>query len=248
VLYELAAPSTPDDVVEQVLRDAETGEVFTVKDVKRLKAQAKELKAKTESQGNEIQQWQSSLKDLKEKVDQKAEALAVERLESAKKEYQETVAKLQKDKDSLESQIQKTKENHKKALDDFKQNPDPVTKAKIEELKKAQKKMQSDLEKTQFRLENMKGTEQEIIAVSFEVDRFFKHFEDLMKDHADVFCAMSSPYLPDSSLAKLETLASSFKSWAETIRKSVFNARSAKANPAGASSAIQAFDVDYIEV
>lgn len=46
VLYALAAPSTSDEVVEEVISKSANGEKVTVDDVKRLKAEAKGLKEK----------------------------------------------------------------------------------------------------------------------------------------------------------------------------------------------------------
>jgi DNA repair exonuclease SbcCD ATPase subunit len=48
ILYELAAPSTPDSVIEEVTAKVEAGETVSVKEVKELKRQAKEAEQEKE--------------------------------------------------------------------------------------------------------------------------------------------------------------------------------------------------------
>ncbi len=49
VLYQLAAPSTPDEVVEKATEKAEAGEKVSVEDVKRWKAEADRANRKIET-------------------------------------------------------------------------------------------------------------------------------------------------------------------------------------------------------
>lgn len=88
IIYELAAPSTPDSVIEEVTAKVEAGEVVSVKEVKELKRQAKEAEEEKERIHKELsvnKQMVNFLKKDIEEFNQEREQLAkeIERLQAA---------------------------------------------------------------------------------------------------------------------------------------------------------------------
>lgn len=71
-LYALAAPSTPDEIVEEVTERAANGETFTAADIKAMKAEwseeKKELKAKASRADSIKQDFEQQLRDLQAKL------------------------------------------------------------------------------------------------------------------------------------------------------------------------------------
>lgn len=77
ILYELAAPSTPDEVVQQVTEKAQSGESVSVAEVKALKQQVKEEQQAKQQAIQELQQFTQTAKqnekaqaDARAKIDQ----------------------------------------------------------------------------------------------------------------------------------------------------------------------------------
>jgi hypothetical protein len=247
-LYELAAPSTPDEVVEQVMEKAENGETVTAKEVKELKEQLRRRDQDVASLQTHSQLLQDQLIATQTQTEEQAQALAEEKIAEIEAEYEAAIERLEKNQLSLMDKLKDAEESYFSELEKFKKNPDPETKGKLESLQAEYKQLQNDAERAKFKLEQLQETEHQAFTASLHLERFFGDFNKVLSKHPEAVTSMASSYLPDSSLAKLETMASTFDYWAETIRKSVFNARSGKANPVGSSNAIQAFDIDYIEV
>jgi menaquinone-dependent protoporphyrinogen IX oxidase len=102
--------------------------------------------------------------------------------------------------------------------------------------------MIADIQQVKYKLENLQKQEDHAVSASIHLERFFGDFNKLMSKHPDALTAMASPYLPDSSLAKIENLASTLEYWADTIQKSVYSARASKA------SQVEAVDIEFAEV
>ena len=88
ILYELAAPSTPDSVIEEVTAKVEAGETVSVKEVKELKRQAKETEEENKRIHQELsvnKQMVNFLKKDIEEFNQERDQLSkeIERLQAA---------------------------------------------------------------------------------------------------------------------------------------------------------------------
>lgn len=88
ILYELAAPSTPDSVIEEVTAKVEAGETVSVKEVKELKKQIKEEQEAKDKIHHELsvnKQMVNYLKKDIEEFNQERDQLAkeIERLQAA---------------------------------------------------------------------------------------------------------------------------------------------------------------------
>ena len=69
VLYALAAPSTPDTIIEKAIEKAESGEKVTVADVKDWKAELEVEKQRTEEFRQESNERRKKVRELEEKID-----------------------------------------------------------------------------------------------------------------------------------------------------------------------------------
>jgi menaquinone-dependent protoporphyrinogen IX oxidase len=242
LLYLLAAPSTPDEVVEQVIEKAENGETVTAKEVKELKAQLQEKDRVISSFSEERNIYQRQLENVQKQLEIRVEAEAKELVQEIEAEYQGKIEKLEKDQLTLMDKLADAEESYHSALESFKKNPDPDTKKKCDELRVEYNQMIADIQQVKYKLEKLQRQEDYAVSASLHLERFFGDFNKLMSKHPDALTAMASPYLPDSSLAKIENLANTLEYWAETIQKSVYSARSAKANQ------IEAVDIEFAEV
>ncbi|WLT39531.1 DUF3102 domain-containing protein [Synechocystis sp. B12] len=242
LLYLLAAPSTPDEVVEQVIEKAENGETVTAKEVKELKAQLQEKDRVISSFSEERDIYQRQLENVRKELGLRVEAETKELAEEIEAEYQGKIEKLEKDQLTLMDKLADAEESYHSALESFKKNPDPDTKKKCDELRMEYNQMIADIQQVKYKLEKLQRQEDHAVSASLHLERFFGDFNKLMSKHPDALTAMASPYLPDSSLAKIENLANTLEYWAETIQKSVYSARSAKANQ------IEAVDIEFAEV
>lgn len=254
-LYELAAPSTPDEVVEQVIEKAENGETVTAKEVKALKAELaqskaalsqKELAIANLNQANQdaskrLEDATEMLEKANEKVASEAHRIAAEKAQQIESEYQTKIAKLEQEKASADQAKQKAKEDYEKALEKFKNNPDPEVKKKLDELQTQYRQMQVDVQQATFKLQNLKEKEDQAFSASFELERFFGNFNKLIANHPDAITAMGSRYLTENSLTKLDSLANTLEYWAETIRKSIADSRSTSATQ------IEAVEVEIVD-
>lgn len=88
VLYQLSAPSTPDEVIEKATEKAESGEKVSVEDVKRWKAEAEQ--AKTQAKELQICAMQNQ-----EKAEQLRESLEAAQMKIDELNQQEPQVKIQ---------------------------------------------------------------------------------------------------------------------------------------------------------
>jgi len=254
-IYELASSSTPDEVVEKVIKKAGSGEKVTAKEVKALKAQLAiskaELSQKESAIANLNQANQHASKRLKEATEMlehansmvasEAQRIAEEKAQQIESEYRMKITKLEREKAEADQAKQKAKDDYEKALEKFKSNPDPEVKRKLDELQAEYRQMQVDVQQATFKLENLKEKEDQAFSASFELERFFGNFNKLIANHPDAITAMGSRYLTENSLTKLDSLANTLEYWAETIRKSIADSRSSNATQ------VQAVEVEVVE-
>lgn len=258
VLYQLAAPSTPDEVVEQVIEKAASGETVTAKEVKDLKAKLREkegeinqLKQSNQFVSAELKKQQELMVGIEATLQDSAKSLAEKMTEGEVKkataELRNELTQLKAEKQRLEgakaladSQLQEAKESYEKALEKFKKNPDPDTQKKLDALQAEYNQMQSNVTQAAYKLEKLREKEDQALSASIELERFFGSFNKLIANHPDAITAMGSRYLPESSLGKLDSLANTLEYWAQTIRKSIALARSDNA------TAIRAVDVEVV--
>ena len=259
ILYELAAPSTPDEVVEQVIEKAENGETVTAKKVKELKAKVKEQEEALLKKEREIAQKASEVANLKQAnqfvtkqlEEQKemvktansmmlseAEKIAEKKVEAETKllnqklsELTEKVNQLETEKAQAEQANEEAKANYEKALEKFKANPDPETQKAISELKLTYERTKAQVERVTHSLDELKHKEDQAFSASLSLERFNVAFQKLISNHPDAITAMSSRYLTDASLALVETIADTLDDWAHTIRNSLALAREERAKP-----------------
>lgn len=259
ILYLLSAPSTPDEVVEQVIEKAENGETVTAKKVKELKAKVKEQEEALLKKEREIAQKASEVANLKQAnqfvtkqlEEQKemvktansmmlseAEKIAEKKVEAETKllnqklsELTEKVNQLETEKAQAEQANEEAKANYEKALEKFKANPDPETQKAISELKITYERTKAQVERVTHSLDELKHKEDQAFSASLSLERFNVAFQKLISNHPDAITAMSSRYLTDASLALVETIADTLDDWAHTIRNSLALAREERAKP-----------------
>lgn len=214
ILYQLAAPSTPDEVVEKVIEKAEDGESVTTAEVKELKAQV--IAAKKENQ--------KLFRDF---------SLQREKLSKTEEEKQQAIAKALRDKEAHHNQAMqelrmalmkdieakaKEAEAEKKRLEQFKSNPDPETSKKAKEAQELLTKRKWELQQAEAKLEKLRTKENNATAAVIKLQRFKGAIEKLIGDHADGLIELSSPYLPESCLMEMETAACALEDLAQKIR------------------------------
>lgn len=241
-LYELAAPSTPDEVVEQVIEKAENGETVTAKDVKALKAKVAQLEAEKsnlefeKNNLNQDLQEQRVLVNLNRqkaeeqaqlvaqanaKLQSEAERIAQQKAEKIKAEFESKLADLESAKVKADEDKSKAKSDYEKALEKFKSNPDPETKKAILELEDKFQRTKAEVDRVQMALSDLKKKEDQAFSASLALQRFHGAFEKLIASHPDAILAMSSPYLDDRQLAVVENLAKTLEDWSLKIRQSL---------------------------
>lgn len=217
ILYQLAAPSTPDEVVEKAVEKAEQGEPLTLKEIKELKSQ---LAAKD----SQVQKLEAQQRSMQGRIDDLVMVVNSERdkLTKAEEEKQQAIAKAVAEKEqAYRREIeQKTKEveAERKRLEQFKSNPDPETVKKAQEAQKELSHLEFELRRAQSKLTELQTKENNATVAVVKLQRFKGAFQKLLSDHADALIELSSPYLPESILCELETTASAMEDLADKIR------------------------------
>jgi DNA polymerase III alpha subunit (gram-positive type) len=225
ILYQLSAPSTPDEVVEQVMEKAEAGEKVTLKEVKALKAKVASLEAELSHQQDFIQQQHLELET-------KVQELTESKLEALEAEHQQAILALEAEKEQERKRAKQAELNFQKALEDFKANPDPDTKKRLQELQDTYNRTKEKVDGVLFNLEKLKNRENQAFSAALQLERFSGAIRKVIKDHPDAIVAMSSPYLTDRGIAEMENLAATFEDWAAVMRQSLDQARSSQARQA----------------
>lgn len=214
VLFELSSPSTPDEVVEQAIKKAESGESVTVAEVKDLKAQVVAAKKENEKLFRDFSLQREKLSKT-EKEKQQAIAQALREKEAYHNQaMQELQMALMKD---IEAKA-KEAEAEKKRLEQFKSNPDPETSKKAKEAQELLTKRKWELQQAEAKLEKLRTKENNATAAVIKLQRFKGAIEKLIGDHADGLIELSSPYLPESCLMEMETAACALEDLAHKIR------------------------------
>lgn len=217
ILYLLAAPSTPEEVVEKAVEKAEQGEPLTLKEIKELKSQLAAKDSQVQKLEAERRSMQGRLEDLVMVVN-----FERDKLTKAEEEKQQAIAKAIAEKEqAYRREIeQKTKEveAERKRLEQFKANPDPETAKKAQEAQKELSHLEFELRRAQSKLTDLQSKENNATVAIVKLQRFKVAFQKLLSDHADALIELSSPYLPESILCELETTASAMEDLADKIR------------------------------
>lgn len=243
LLYLLAAPSTPDEVVEKVIEKAESGEKVTPKDVKELKQKLKSAEAalvKAESEVSTLKQTNLLVSQrLEEKselltaaesmLQSEAQRLAEQKAEKLKAEYEAKLQALATEKAKAEDSSQKAKADYETALRKFKENPDPETQKAILELKDKYERTKGEVDRVQHSLEKLNEKADHTFSVSLSLERFHGALQKVIANHPDAIVAMSSPFLNERQLAVIENLAELLKDWSDKIRHGLILAKEAQA-------------------
>jgi len=245
-LYELAAPSTSDEVVEQVIEKAEKGEKITAKQVKDLKEQARlkdaeisQLKQSNQFVTSELKKQQELMTGIEATLQESAKSLAEKIVEvevnKATLDLRNELIQLKAEKQRLEnaqalaeSQLKDAKEKHVKALADFKANPDPDTKKAINDAKKTLDDLLSDRASLttevlaiRRRIEDTIGLEEHRAHATRNVMSFFKKIEEVFENHHRHILSFSSLNLDDAYVAKAEDLIESLEEYIAKLKKAL---------------------------
>lgn len=229
VLYALAAPSTPNEVVEEAVKKAEAGESVTVAEVKKLKAELAAKDSRLQQVESEQQSMQKRIQDLVMVVNSERE-----KLDKVEEEKQQAIAKavaakeaeLQKEVERKSQEVErKTQEveAERKRLEQFKNNPDPETAKKAKEAQVQLAKLRFELERAQSKLQELQDKENNAKIAVIKLDRFKGAVRKLISEHADALIEMSSPYLPESALCDMETLAIALEDLAAKVRSVAYS-------------------------
>lgn len=220
IIYQLAAPSTPDAVVEKAIEKSESGESLTVTEIKRLKAEAKELEQRNKDLVkvvNSERQKNDQLAFKLEKTEEELGAIA----ETKNREFQVTLSEeIERAKTELEATIEKQNEVIQKQqaeFERFKKNPDPKTRQNIQDAQDALTKLEGDRRQAESKLNDLRteGSHAKLAAIQFT--RFKGALEKVFKEHPEGFVACSSPYLSQSMRCDAETLSRFLKDIAKQI-------------------------------
>lgn len=183
---------------------------------------------------------QDSAKSLAEKMTEGEVKKATAELRNELTQLKAEKQRLESAQTLAESKLQEAKESYDKAIAKFKANPDPETQKAILDLKDQFERTKGEVDRVQHALENLKHKEDQALSASIELERFFGGFNKLIANHPDAITAMSSRYLTESSLAKLEALANTLEEWAGTIRNSIALSRADNA------TTIRSVDVEVL--
>lgn len=108
VLYELAAPSTPDDVRELIEQKVSTGESVSLAEVKQLKKGMLEAKEQAQQSGKEVDKLRTENKMLIDGAD----AARLQARQDAKLEVKDSIMK-------LEAEIEDIQKRHEQEVTDL---------------------------------------------------------------------------------------------------------------------------------
>jgi DNA repair exonuclease SbcCD ATPase subunit len=243
LLYLLAAPSTPDEVVEQVIEKVEAGETVTPKEVKELKQKLKATEAALVKAESDVSMLRQTNLLAQQKIEEKSELLtaaeamlqseaqrlAEQKAEKLKAEFEAKLKALEADKAKAEEASQKAKADYESGLAKFKANPDPETQKAILELKDKFERTKGEVDRVQHSLEKLNEKADQTFAVSLSLERFHGALQKVIANHPDAIVAMSSPFLNERQLAVIENLAELLEDWSDKIRQGLANAKEAQA-------------------
>jgi myosin heavy subunit len=243
-LYELAAPSTPDQVVEQVIEKAQNGETVTVKDVKELKAKLKETESKLRQKDSEIANLTQANRFAAQQLEEKkalltaaekmlhteANRIAEQRIEQVEAQYKVKIASYERDIEQLEEKL----ESNQKSLEKFKANPDPETKKAIAELQQERAKLLSDLGAVKLRMEEAVSIEEHRANVMLNVKSFFSGIKEVCDRHSDFLINKEVlfdyvQHLDDAHIAQLSDIGTFLEDVGQLMRECCEDARAGQA-------------------
>lgn len=266
LLYALSAPSTPDEVVEQVIEKAESGEKVTANDVKELREKLRQkegeitqLKQSNQFVSAELQRQQELMTGIEATLQDSAKSLAEKMTEAevkkATQELRNELIQLKADKQKLEaaqslaeSKLKDAQETHAKALSDFKSNPDPDTNKAIKEAQKAlddllseRSTLATEVSAIQRRIKETIGVEEHRAHATGMVMSFFKKIEEVFENHHRHILSFSSLNLDDAYVAKAEDLIESLEDHLAKLKKALADRQF------NAATQVEAVEVEVVE-
>lgn len=231
ILYQLAAPSTPESVVEKAIEKAESGESVTVAEIKQLKADVKALEQRNKDLVMVVKAERSSKEQIAAAKDQlalkleKTEEELGDIAETKNREFQSTLAEeIEKAKAELQKTIDKQSDviqKQQKEFEQFKRNPDPETEKKIKKTHDALIEIEHHRDKAESRLNELRSQDDHARLNAIKVVKLKGALEKVIAEHMDGIVATSSPYLPESILCDAETLAASLHDFADRLERSI---------------------------